>query len=87
MEIDQLFAKTNICWTTREIAKSTLQSNDAAAIKKIERRIQELNLDFPALDQNSIADEHERHAKQLVVSQVLEQARKKTPNGFVCGLT
>jgi sulfate adenylyltransferase subunit 2 len=77
MELDQLFTKTNICWTTREIAKSTLQSDDAAAIKKIERRIQELNLDFPALDQNTIADEHDRPAKQLVITQVLERARKK----------
>lgn len=77
MEIVRLFTKTNICWTTRAIAKSTLQSDDAAAIKKIERRIQELNLDFPALDQNTIADEHERSAKQLVISQVLERARKK----------
>ena len=77
MKIDQLFAKPNICWTTRDIALKLFSSDDGAALKKAERWIQEEKLDFLNIDEEHLKDEHNRPAKQLVTKQVTERARKK----------
>ena len=78
MQLLNVFTDTRTCWTTQRIAQRALNAEDAAAMKKVERLIHEQNLDFKQLDESTLADEHERPAKQLVRHQVVERARKKT---------
>lgn len=77
MQLLNVFTDTRTCWTTQRIAQRALNAEDAAAMKKVERLIHEQNLDFKQLDESTLADEHERPAKQLVRHQVVERARKK----------
>ena len=77
MDTSQLFAQTYSYWTTREIANKAFKADGAAELKKTERWIQEQNIDFTTLNENIVSDEHERPAKQQVITQVIDRARKK----------
>ena len=75
--LETLTAQPLKVWTTRTISEALWSSDDAAAIKKTERRLLDSGLAFKTLDEQSIRDEHERPAKRAVVAQVCEIARKK----------
>ena len=77
MNTNQLFAQPYSHWTTRKIANKAFQADGAAELKKTERWIKEQNLDFTTLNENLVSDEHERRAKQQVITQVIDRARKK----------
>jgi sulfate adenylyltransferase subunit 2 len=77
MDASKLFTQPYSHWTIRKIANKAFKSDGSAELKKTERWIQEQNLNFTTLNENTVSDEHERPAKQQVITQVIDVARKK----------
>ena len=76
MQITEIL-QTNQCLSSRALSLKLWRTDDAAALKKTERWVAENQLDFPLLSHDSLKDEHDRPAKQLVTEQIIDRARKK----------
>jgi len=70
-------SSTQIVWTTQSIAEHLYTNVTKAVVKAIERSIQGSSIRFEPLTDQSLADEHERQPKRLVLDQLLDSARKK----------
>lgn len=66
-----------IAWTTRSISNLLWSSEEPSDLKKTERWLAKHSLDYTVLEPSLLCDEHERPAKSVVISQILELGRKK----------
>lgn len=64
-------------WTTQSISKLLNPRSTEAVLKTTERSIQASLIRFEPLTDQSLADEHERQPKRLVLDQLIDIARKK----------
>ncbi len=68
---------TTVVWTTQGIAERFNPAVNEAVLKSTERSIQASPIRFESLTEQSLADEHERPRKRMVLDQLLDTARKK----------
>jgi len=73
--LDILLAKNQV-WNTRSIAVALFGTETSANMKKTERWLVEKELNFRILNEENIADEHERNAKVLVTKQIVRNSKK-----------
>ena len=73
--LDILLAK-NQAWNTRSIAVSLFGAETSSNMKKTERWLVEKELNFCILNEENIADEHERKPKVLVTKQIVRNSKK-----------
>jgi len=74
--LDILLAKNQV-WNTRSIAVALFGTETSANMKKTERWLVEKELNFCILNEENIADEHERNAKVLVTKQIVRNSKKQ----------
>jgi sulfate adenylyltransferase subunit 2 len=72
-----LVGNTPKAWTTRSISMHLWSSEQPSDLKKTERWLSKHNLNYPAIDNSSLSDEHERPAKHIVLSNLLKLGRQK----------
>lgn len=66
-----------LVWTTQSISKLLNPQVTESSLKATERSIQASLIQFEPLTDQSLADEHERRPKHLVLDQLIDVARKK----------
>jgi sulfate adenylyltransferase subunit 2 len=64
-------------WTTELLAKVLKNAKDSASMKFAERWLHENNLAFASTHADTVKDEHGRPAKELVLNQLISDAKSK----------
>jgi len=75
--ITELLMQGEAVLSLAAIAEAAFGSADQASLKAAERALASNGLMFPVIEMKKLADEHDRPAKSLVVTQAAERARKK----------
>ena len=72
-----LNAETNTVLTLKDLCAGLHDSETEASLKKTEREMSKRHFLIPLIGTNTLRDENDRPAKQLVVNFILREARKK----------